>query len=337
MSANAVAQPSRAERIAAAIAIGLTCGAVSFGATRLPGFKDQDFHAVWLAAQAVLSGGNPYDTVWLGPYHGFTHPLPMALVTIPLAPLPSVLAGSLMIAVVCGVLAYAVTSVAWWPLLMFTSGSMAISVITAQWSPLLMIALVIPSLGWIAVLKPNIGLGIFAYRPSLRTAIIVAAILVASLFARPSWPIEWIRAVRDSPLHFAVWKAPGGFVVLSAVIKWRRPEGRLLTVLSLVPTSPIVYEALPLFVIPRSRHEMMLLALTSQIAFVLTMAKSYVDEHDAYLAVARPAMLLLIYLPALVMVLRRPNEGNVPAWLERATTRLPAWLRGRRVSQPAPA
>jgi len=40
-------------------------------------------------------------------------------------------------------------------------------------------------------------------------------------------------------------------------------------------------------------------------------------------------VLLGCYAPALYIVLRRPNEGPVPPWLERRVTRLPAWLRGR--------
>ena len=41
------------------------------------------------------------------------------------------------------------------------------------------------------------------------------------------------------------------------------------------------------------------------------------------------ALFAAIYLPALWMILRRPNEGTVPAWLERASAVLPSWLRGR--------
>jgi hypothetical protein len=41
------------------------------------------------------------------------------------------------------------------------------------------------------------------------------------------------------------------------------------------------------------------------------------------------AIVIGLYLPALWMILRRPNEGAVPAWLERASAVLPGWLRGR--------
>jgi hypothetical protein len=41
------------------------------------------------------------------------------------------------------------------------------------------------------------------------------------------------------------------------------------------------------------------------------------------------AVTLTMYLPATLMVLRRPNEGPIPLWLDRAMHRWPAWLRGR--------
>jgi hypothetical protein len=43
-------------------------------------------------------------------------------------------------------------------------------------------------------------------------------------------------------------------------------------------------------------------------------------------------VLIGVYLPALVMVMRRANEGRVPAFVERIVARGPVWLRGRAVS-----
>ena len=38
--------------------------------------------------------------------------------------------------------------------------------------------------------------------------------------------------------------------------------------------------------------------------------------------------LVAAIVPALIMVLRRPNEGELPARLERVSARLPMWIRG---------
>ena len=44
--------------------------------------------------------------------------------------------------------------------------------------------------------------------------------------------------------------------------------------------------------------------------------------------VGAPYVLLSVYLPALVVVLRQANTGDIPDWLERRVQALPSWLRG---------
>jgi hypothetical protein len=41
-----------------------------------------------------------------------------------------------------------------------------------------------------------------------------------------------------------------------------------------------------------------------------------------------PYILWGLYVPALLLVLRRRNEGAIPAWLERRIARWPSWIRG---------
>jgi hypothetical protein len=38
---------------------------------------------------------------------------------------------------------------------------------------------------------------------------------------------------------------------------------------------------------------------------------------------------LLLYVPLTLMVLKRPNAGPMPLWIERRVASWPAWLRGR--------
>jgi hypothetical protein len=204
-------------------------------------------------------------------------------------------------------LAIAVTRTAWWPLLMFLSGSMLSSVIAAQASPLLTAAMLVPSLMWLGTFKPNIGLAMLAYRPSWRAAALMVGIALACLVIRPAWPLEWVKIAGQSPFHFSPWRVPGGAFLLLALARWRRPEARMLAMLSIVPSAPIAYEALPLFVIPETRREMFVLALLSFAVVAMTSGISEQRETAAYLARARPAIVWLLYLPALVMVLRRPN------------------------------
>lgn len=306
----------RNARIGVAVTIGALCGLLSFGATQLTGFNGQDFAVWWLAAKAVLRGVTPYGFV-VDPLGrpGFFYPFTAAVAAVPLSFLPVGLAGPMFLGASAALLAFVVTRAAWWPLLMFLSGSMLSSIIAAQASPLLTAAMLIPALSWLGALKPNIGLVMLAYRPSWRTALAMLGVSVACLALRPTWPIEWLAAADGSPFHFAPWRVPGGIVLLLALLRWKRPDARMLAMFALVPSAPIAYEALPLFLIPQTRRELLVLALLSLAVVALTSGLSEQHETAAYLARARPAIVWLMYLPALVMVLRRPNEGALPTWV----------------------
>ncbi|PYP80139.1 MAG: hypothetical protein DMD35_05120, partial [Gemmatimonadetes bacterium] len=43
-----------------------------------------------------------------------------------------------------------------------------------------------------------------------------------------------------------------------------------------------------------------------------------------------------VYLPCMVMVVRRPNEGTLPAWLEHRINGWPGWLRGAPIGLDRP-
>ena len=137
--------------------------------------------------------------------------------------------------------------------------------------------------------------------------------------------------MKNSEFHFSPLRVTGGFLVLLALIKWRRPEARLVALMGVVPQSPFVYDVLPLFVVPRTRFETYALVIGSDIAFT-AYALSRGVERGTFHHVTGLAIVLGMYFPAVAMVLRRPNEGTVPEWLERFSALLPRWLRG---SSPA--
>jgi hypothetical protein len=320
--------PRPSARVFVAIGLAAASCAASWLATRVRGFGHQDFESWWLAARALLHGQNPYVVVRSLFAFGFVYPLPTAIATIPFALLPPTVAGPLFVGVSCGLLAFVITRDAWWPLLLFLSGSMAECIAMGHWSALLTVALLTPSLTWLGVFKPNIGLAILAYRPSIKAALVMLLIGLASLVVMPTWPQEWISAASKSPGHFAPWRVSGGILLLSALARWRRPEARFLAALALIPSSPIAYEALPLFVIPTRRIQSIVLVLLSDALLVYIDARADTRNVVQYFRVAGPAMVCFMYLPALIMVLARPNTGALPEWVERQTRLLPACLRG---------
>jgi len=109
---------------------------------------------------------------------------------------------------------------------------------------------------------------------------------------------------------------PGGFLLLAAMLKWRRPEARLMMAYALVPHTTMLYEAVPALLIPDRWQEMLVLTISSIVAYGIE--STLIHGNTAPTLIARHGMvtILFVYLPALALVLRRPNEGRVPRWLE---------------------
>jgi hypothetical protein len=324
--------PSTEARLSVAIGIGTIAFAISYYvAVNLPPDGYQDFAVWWFGARAAVHGQNPYSVVrGANSVPMFFYPLPWAWAITPFLAVEVQVAGPLFVAASCAALAFVMTSEAWWPLLAFTSGSMIMTVFVAQSSALLLTGILVPSLTWIGVFKPNIGLAMLAYRPRWQTAAVMIAILVASVAISPGWPRDWIATAASSPFHFVAWKVPGGILLFTALARWRRPEARLFLMMAVVPSSPIVYEALPLFVIPKTRQEMFALAILSNVVLIATYDLSFQADPGAYARRAQPAMMLFLFVPALLMILRRPNQGDIPECVERHVQKLPRWIRGQR-------
>jgi hypothetical protein len=176
--------------------------------------------------------------------------------------------------------------------------------------------LVVPAAGALWAAKPNVGLACFVGRPSRAAFLGGAAIVLASFAIDPAWPMKWVHNVQTGAGHIVapvlVWRA-GGPLLLLAALRWRRPEARLLLAMACVRQNVGLYETLPLVVLlPASRVEQLALALCAVPVW-------YAQRTFGFFAWVTVAC---IYLPCLLIVLRQPNEGRLPAWLERAVGRL---------------
>jgi hypothetical protein len=179
-----------------------------------------------------------------------------------------------------------------------------------------MAAALIPGAQWLYAAKPQLGMVLFASRPDARTVLLGSAFFLASLVLDPGWPLEWWRVAAGSPyvrspvLKFA-WFAP---VLLLAGLRWRRPEGRLLLMLALVPQTPFAYDQLLLWFVPRTEREALNLTWLSWAMFGAWYALSYREQTEVVvLWTFAPYVTLFLFVPCLFMVLRRPNispSGN---------------------------
>jgi hypothetical protein len=259
------------------------------------------------------------------------YPLPVIALALPVAMLPAAVAGVVFTAGASGALAFLLTADGLGELALLLSAPVVLCVFAAQSTAALLAASLVPIAQGPLVVKPTTGVALLAARPTRWAAVGGVFLCIAAFLVLPSWPLEWLAAVARSPYYHApiLRGIVGPFLGLAA-LRWRRPEARILFVLACVPQLLLFYDQLPLALVPRSERERLVFAWSSWAAYLGWVATS---SHGTFQVVdlreAAPWVLFLVYLPALVMVLRRSNEGSVPKWVERGVAPLPTWLRGQ--------
>jgi hypothetical protein len=316
VTAEAVSStPTIRSRIIVAVAIGVASGFVAYLLHARPGFW-ADFAFLWTGARVLLAGGDPYVTLpndW-GDWFDtpLLYPLPTVLLAVPVARFSLAAAGGIVMGFSAALLAFVLSRNGWHRLWMLASAPFVMALNLGQWSPLVTVAALEPALGALATLKPNLGLMAFAYRPSWRMVISSAVVLIISVVILPAWPLEWLHNVRSLPGHPApvvVWHGVG-FVLLLAALRWRTREARLLLVSACLPQLLLFSDQLPLMLAARTRKELILMTALSQLAFIIWFAT--LRTGDMYVLEATPYVFLSIFIPALVIILRRPNVSQQP-------------------------
>jgi hypothetical protein len=170
-----------------------------------------------------------------------------------------------------------------------------------QWSPALTVAALLPTLGWLAAVKPTLGLGALFYRLDWRAFAGAALLGVASIAILPAWPREWLANLHYVVSHPPPIATPLGFVLILSAIRWRTPEGRLLLAMACVPQLLFFVDQLPVYLVARSRAQMAALALCGTVAWLIWFAQ--LKSGDLYVMMAAPYVIIGVYAPALLLVL----------------------------------
>jgi hypothetical protein len=311
-------------RLLVAICIGALAAAYCFSQMRvLENGGADDFTWHWLGARALLEGKSPYVEVTAGGRYNliapYIYPLTTAVAAIPFSAfLPPAYAVTLFIGVSTTLLAWGLTMDDYHRLPLFLSLPFAWSASSGQFAPIIAAAALIPALGWLAPIKPTIGLASIAYRPSKIAIAGSAAFIVLAMAFNPHWIADWRASLahRVNDVYWSPVSILGGPLLLLAVMKWKRPEARMLFVLALVPQLFLFYDQLMLWLVPRTWRESLALSALSWLALYIGNMGFGVDPStkDVVTSYALPIMLLL-FLPSLVMVLRRPNEAEQPPGL----------------------
>lgn len=352
--------PARAARVTAALVVGMLAAALTvvkaraFASSSVAGGGGSlaDFDQVRYAAIALWRGQDPY--VVIGPGQRFAwpwpffYPLSAAVAFVPFAALPQLAARTLFVGGSAAALAFGLTRRGWHALLALLCPWGFYAIYLGQWTPALTAALALApgagagvALGALAAAKPNVALALLggapwprrrgdrAWRTLALAAGTFAVLVAASLIARPHWPVEWRATVRGATHFRPAALLPGGALALLALLRWRRPEARLVAALACVPQTFWWYDALPLALVPRTRAESLAFALGGWAAYgcFQLAGPAVAGTPAARFALVGQLTVAGAYIPSVLMVLRRPNEGEVPEWLDRAARRLAATAR----------
>ena len=321
-------------RAALAIVIGLNAAKLAMATTQSPSHSTYtDFEFYWRAVRLWSLGIDPYamrpgtwPVTWPLRDRLF-YPLPALLLVWPLHWLALQAAAGIFAATSAAWLAWACTETNQWRrLLGFCTPMFLAAVIYGQWSPLLTVGALLPAAGFLLASKPTLGLACFAYRPTRRGAVSVALIGFISILLWPTWPLEWIDNLGSVRHHPPPIATPLGWLLLLTIARWRQPEARLLLLMAIVPQYLAFADQLPLVLVARTALEGLCLSIGGFVALTFALLSFGLASHvsqrgDEYVMIG-------CYLPALWIVLRRPNSGPAPVWLEEWVRYWPKWLRG---------
>jgi hypothetical protein len=323
--------PAARHRLAFAVALGIAVAVyvTAHGLTN-PHFTS-DFDQVWGGARSLWEGKNPYVSVGPGREYGWNwplyYPLPALVAVAPLGLLPVLAARVVFASCSAALLAWAITREGWGRLYVFLSVSFLVTIELGQWSNLFAAAFYLPAVGAFAAAKPNISsaLVVAGNRPRAITWITAGTVLllIVSQIIQPGWHEAWLANVRSAEHFRAPVQRPLGFLMILAALRWRRPEARWLLALSLIPQAPSFYDQMLLAVVCLTRLEALTFSVTTCALFFYVGFNTPQPDYAAWGRVVGNGTLWICYFPALVMVLRRPNDGALPLWLLRLGQRKP--------------
>lgn len=277
---------------------------------------ETDFDLLWYSARHLVHGVDPYPRWhdhWRWPLY---YPLPAVFLALPFVMLPLGAARLAFNAAVGATLGLAFRGRELWRWGTFFSGAYVYATIRGQPTPLLTAATLLPALGFLYTVKPNLGIALFAGWPSRLAMIGSVAVLALSFLVLPRWPLEWLEAIRGTPVILSPIRRPFGWLLLLAALRWRSAEGRLLLALALVPQNSLPHEAVVLALIPQNGVQMAVYCVGTWLATVVTWA---LGTHAPSLAAAQvivwPWLLGGVYLPMLILVLLGQSGSGKPGQL----------------------
>jgi hypothetical protein len=307
-------------RFALTVGIAATAAAITLTEYSMNVGRHSDFAPAWFGARALLAGSNPWAQVGPGLTFDWPWPLlypaPALVLAIPFAAVTEIVATATLVGASTFLLVWGVTRSGPHRLPAFASLPFFIASAAGQWTALLGSGWFLPLTAFAWIAKPTIGLALLVATASVRSVAIAVSsgvvLLLVSFALSPGWVPEWVSVIRDADHMQPLAASRGGFIVFAALLRWRRPEARLLLAMALVPQTPAFYDLLLiLLIVPATLRQAM--AMTAVCNAGLLLLNLVPVTEETFVPVRAMASLVSCYLPALIIVLRRENAGAPPA------------------------
>jgi hypothetical protein len=251
-----------------------------------------DFTWALHLAQRLVAHQNPYDT----PLEQY--PLPAALPALPLLRVPPEIAAGIFYGLSSSLLAFGLTRKNYARLRIFLAYPFWAGLITAQWSTLITASAFFPVLLPATMMKPQVGLPVFLTRLTRRGLLACLFVGALSLLMLPRWPLLWLGQTHYYEHYIPLFVFPGPLLLL-ALLRYRDRDAWLLLLAALMPQRWF-FDAFTLWLIPKSRREILLPAVLSWGAGIYR----WFHQPANFTEVGRIAVIFL-YLPMLAVVLFR--------------------------------
>jgi len=255
-----------------------------------------DFNwAIW-AARDLLAHRNPYD------HEMQLYPMTVAIFGLPFVWMRPEAAGGVFYGLSSALMALGLTRYGYHRLLVFLAYPYWAGLISVQWAPLLVAASFFPILLPVTLVKPQIGLPVFLTSATKRGLLACAVVVALTFLVMPRWPWFWPRWFYEYVRFIPILVLPGPLLALAAW-RFRDWDARLLLLMAIVPQRWF-YDALILWLIPKSRREIM---ATVGMSWVAGIWRWHHTPHNV--TQAGRWIVLFMYLPMLAIVLARQRSG----------------------------
>jgi hypothetical protein len=177
-------------------------------------------------------------------------------------------------------------------------------------------AAIYPLLFPVFLIKPNVGIALFGFQKPSKWGIILSVLLLSvSLLIDPQWPVKWLSQL-DGYTGYIPICLFGGPLLLLALLRWREPDGRLLILMAIMPKRSF-YHQLLLWLIPKTRLQMLLLSAASWVSYY---ALRYFLKWDTALLICLVPLLFVLaplyksnYLKKIIMLVLA-NKVSQSEW-----------------------